>query len=62
MGCFFVATIVLLRPDEDLVQRMEVSNLELEPEHELLGNVAGDGILESLCAWWVKEEIGRAHV
>ena len=25
---------------------MEVSNLELEPEHELLGSVAGDGILE----------------
>lgn len=49
MGCFFVVTIVFLRLDEDLVQRMEVSNLELEPEHELLGSVAGDGIIKSLC-------------
>jgi hypothetical protein len=45
--------VTVLRPDEYLVQRMEVSNRELEPEHELLGSVAGDGILESL---WGKRE------
>lgn len=40
---------------------MEVSNLELEPEHELLGSVAGDGILE-VCVGVVGKRGGKVRL